>query len=78
MICNYDLPKVGLKGSLAHFVYAGYTIYGLAVDPKEEKLYIADYATHKIVVTNLDGSEDKTLKTSTGGPLSLVVNFNAR
>jgi len=63
---------------LGPFLYAASTVYGLAVDPNEEKVYISDYGNQKIVVTNLDGSESTTLKSPRGGPQSLVVDFNKR
>ena len=47
-------------------------VYGLAVDPEKDKLYITDYGSKKIVVTSLDGSGERTLLNCTGLPESLV------
>ena len=49
-------------------------VYGLAVDPKKDTLYITDYGGEKIVVTSLDGSEERTLIHCTGKPVGLVVD----
>ena len=49
-------------------------VYGLAVDPEKDKLYITDYGSKKIVVTSLDGSGERTLLNCTDLPRGLVVD----
>ena len=49
-------------------------VYGLAVDPEKDTLYITDYEVGKIVATSLDGSENRTLINCTGKPEALVVD----
>ena len=49
-------------------------VYGLAVDPNNDTLYITDYGGKKIVVTTLDGSEERTLIRCTSEPVGLVVD----
>ena len=56
-------------------------VYGLAVNPEEDKLYISDYGDRKIVVTRLNGSGNETLidgKSFTGKPHGLAVDLNRR
>ena len=56
-------------------------VFGLAVNPEEDKLYISDYDNNKIVVTRLNESGNKTLidgKSYTGKPQGLAVDFNRR
>ena len=49
-------------------------VFGLAVDPENDTLYITDYGREKIVATRLDGSEERTLINCTGSPEGLVVD----
>ena len=53
-------------------------VYGLAVDPEKDILYITDSDGGKIVVTSLDGSEERTLINCTDRPLGLVVDLIKR
>ena len=59
-------------------VSAGTYVEGLAVDPAKDKLYITDYYARKIVVTSLDGSEERTLLNCTSSPEVLVVDLIKR
>ncbi|KAK2168267.1 hypothetical protein NP493_1236g00014 [Ridgeia piscesae] len=53
-------------------------VYGLAVNPEEDKLYISDFRGKKIVVTSLDGNGGRTLITCTGNPTGLVLDLCKR
>ena len=53
-------------------------VYGLAVNPEEDKLYISDFRGKKIVVTSLDGSGGRTLINCTGNPTGLVLDLCKR
>ena len=54
-------------------------VYGLAVNPEEDKLYISDYGDKKIVVTSLNGNGEKTLiNMSANTPRGLTVDLNRR
>ena len=53
-------------------------VFGLGVNPEEDKLYISDYFGRKIVVTSLDGSEGRTLINCTGYPTGLVLDLCKR
>ena len=53
-------------------------VYGLGVNPEEDKLYISDCIGRKIVVTSLDGSGGRTLITCTGKPQGLVLDLSKR
>ena len=56
-------------------------VFGLAVNPQEDKLYISDQGNRKIVVTRLNGSGNKTLidgNSYTGKPRGLAVDLNRR
>ncbi|KAK2153091.1 hypothetical protein NP493_2355g00000, partial [Ridgeia piscesae] len=51
-------------------------VFGLGVNPEEDKLYISDCIGRKIVVTSLDGSGGRTLITCTGKPQGLVLDLS--
>ena len=53
-------------------------VYGLGVNPEEDKLYISDSEGRKIVVASLDGSGGRTLITCTGKPRGLVLDLSKR
>ena len=53
-------------------------VYGLAVDLETDTVYITDYGGRKIVVTSLDGSEERTLIKCTYQPLGIVVDLIKR
>ena len=55
----------------------GYVV-GLGVNPEEDKLYISDYESKKIVVTSLDGSGGRTLINCTTYPLNLVLDLRKK
>ena len=53
-------------------------MFGLAVNPEEDKLYISDYRGRKIVVTSLDGSGGRTLINCSSHPEGLALDLNKR
>jgi hypothetical protein len=53
-------------------------VFGLAVNPGEDKLYISYYNGRRIVVTSLDGSGERTLITCAGKPTCLVLDLSKR
>jgi hypothetical protein len=59
-------------------VSADGAVYGLGVNPEEDKLYISDFYGRRIVVTSLDGSGERTLITCTGKPTCLVLDLSKR
>ena len=53
-------------------------IYGLAVNPNEDQLYISDKWNRKIVVTDLVGNGRKTIIEFPGYPEALTVDLKRR
>ena len=53
-------------------------VYGLAVNPEEDQLYISDVNDKTIHVTSLDGDGDRTLISCTSIPHGLAVDLNRR
>ena len=53
-------------------------VYGLAVNPEDDQLYISDFNGKKIHVTSLDGNGGRTLVNCTGAPQGLAVDLNRR
>ena len=53
-------------------------MYGLGINPEEDKLYISNFNARKIVVTKLDGSGGRTLIHCTDRPFGLVLDLNKR
>ena len=53
-------------------------VFGLAVIPEEDKLYISDTIGKKIVVTRLDGSREITFINIKNVVQGLVVDRNNR
>ena len=56
----------------------GGLVYGLAVNPEEDQLYISEYNEGKIVVTDLGGNLRKTLINCTDSPKGVTVDLNTR
>jgi PKD repeat protein len=49
--------------------------YGVAIDTVQDKLYIADFAGDKILVSNLDGSGQQTFRATIGKPTSVAIDY---
>ena len=59
-------------------VSVGGIVWGLAVNPEEDKLYSSEASDRKIVVTSLDGNRKSTLIDCIDQPYSLAVDLNRR
>ena len=57
-------------------IYLGDGILGLVVDPVEQKLYFTDYGRKTLEVANVDGSDRKTLATSSGNMKGAALDQN--
>ena len=57
-------------------IYLGDGILGLVVDPVEQKLYFTDYGRKTLEVANVDGSDRKTLATSSGNMKGAALDHN--
>ena len=53
-------------------------VYGLAVNPEEDKLYNSHFGGRKIGVTSLDGSGGRILINCIGNPTGLVLDLCKR
>lgn len=49
--------------------------YGMALDTVNNKLYITDYDTDKILVANADGSDLHDFRTGAGGPDGIAIDY---
>ena len=57
-------------------IYLGVYVVGLFVDPVEQKLYFTDYERKTLEVANVDGSERKTLATSSAHMKGVTLDHN--
>jgi len=55
-------------------IYLGIFVLGLFVDPVEQKLYFTDYERKTLKVASVDGSDRKTLVTSSGNMKGVVLD----
>ena len=53
-------------------------VYGLVVDPKENKLYFSNYNYNKVEMFDLVASTVRTIVDTTAGPMGLAADLQNR